>query len=407
MKTNLAGFTVKLINWSSIKRKTMSRSASKELAISIYDAQNIDQLHWPSDSFSLLTKEFFVPLVKNRADYYVDNLKTNLKLLKVEDQVLPLMINNEEYDNSYLCSPYNFYISYALESLTIIKNHSFRQMVQGMLNFLAKILRKRKLNKTIHVNNFPFSTNLYPLLDQKTLAAVINYLTTQFPDHAIIFRTLNEYSHAKECQSLKNIGASLIAYRQIYLLDAKDPHVFSGKTVKKDFKRLQKTDYEILNGQQIKEWDFSKIAKMYQDLYIDRHSTLNPQYNEQFIHLLVTSKILDFKALYKNGSLEGIFGYCNYRGVLVSPFVGYNRNVPQEDGLYQLLSTILMIEAKEKELILNMGAGSSNFKKNRKAKGYLEYMAVYNKHLPFSRRLPWIALQAIINSIGVYYMRKY
>jgi hypothetical protein len=377
------------------------------MKIELYDAKNIDQLQWPPSSSPFFSKPFLAPLVEKGVHHYVDNIKTDLKLLKVQDLIIPLMINDQEYENSYICSPYNFYISYALESLNIVKNDKLRGTIRTMLLLLAKLLRKGDFNKVIHVGNMPFSTNLYPPLNEAVLHATIDYLIDKFPDHALVFRGLNDFSYAQECQALKKKGASLIAYRQIYLLDATNPHSMANKTFKKDLKHLQKTDYTIIEADQLKEEDIALIVKIYEDLHIGHYSKLNPKFNQNFIHLLIKNNILKFKGLKKEDRIDGIFGYFCQNHIMISPFLGYDRTRSQEISLYELLSTLLILEAQKQQCWLHMGAGASTFKKNRKAQGYLEHLAVCYSHLSLKRRIPWILLKTMIQSIGISYMKKY
>jgi hypothetical protein len=51
-------------------------------------------------------------------------------------------------------------------------------------------------------------------------------------------------------------------------------------------------------------------------------------------------------------------------------------------GLYRLLMSKVMALALERDLFLNLGAGSSTFKKMRGGKAVLEWHAFYGRHLP-------------------------
>lgn len=102
-----------------------------------------------------------------------------------------------------------------------------------------------------------------------------------------------------------------------------------------------------------------------------------------------------------------MIGYLYRHGILFSPFFGYDLTKPTDTGLYRLLSTALMLEAKERKAIFHQSSGASFYKKVRRAEGYLEYTAVYHKHLSYRRRAPWLILRSITNSIGISFMQKY
>lgn len=380
---------------------------SNEKRAELYNCQNINTLFWPDGEDSDYIKRFLLPLMQHGIHHYIDNVQTQLQILKVGNQILPITINDADYQNSYVCSPYSFYVSYALESLDLIQNPSLRQMTKHSLQRLSKILRHGGMNKVVMVNNWPFSTNLYPQLDSHELKAVIQTLTHAFPDHAILFRSINFALNADECQVFKEIGAHFIASRQIYITNTQTTPLFDTRIFKSDLRLLNKTDYSLIDGSEICEKDYPRILELYQSVYIDKYSKLNPQLNLHFIELALKQQILHIKALKKEGQIDGVVGYFCREGVMTCPFFGYDREKPQELGLYRLLSTILMLEAKKNNKIFHQSAGASFYKQVRRAESHLEYLVVYDKHLSYRRKLIWLLVKSIFNSFGVSFMKKY
>jgi hypothetical protein len=74
---------------------------------------------------------------------------------------------------------------------------------------------------------------------------------------------------------------------------------------------------------------------------------------------------------------------------MTPPLFGYDTSLPKLDALYRHLTVLTMREAKEFGLMLHDSSGVGKFKKKRGAKKVIEYNAVFTKHLPLSRRLPW------------------
>ena len=97
----------------------------------------------------------------------------------------------------------------------------------------------------------------------------------------------------------------------------------------------------------------------------------------------------------------------NVKKKMYCPYFGYDRNIPKEEAVYRQLCTVLMLEAEKKGLFFHQSAGASAFKKMRKAHDCIEYTAVFDKHLKFQRRIPWIILKMLYNTLGVYFMKRY
>lgn len=379
---------------------------SLKTSLSLYDAATIDDLPWPETYEGQYAKNFLTPFVKNGAHYYIDNIDTQFLALKVDNFVIPVTVNNEEYENSFVCSPYTLYITYALASLPMLQKGIVLKSTEVMLKTLGKILRKGQINKVVMVNNWLFTTNLYPPLTKEQIKSIVEYLKERFPDHAIGFRSINAGSYKTSYDSIIDSKLLMIASRQIYQTDTKDENNFTTRIYKSDLKQLRESSYEIVDAIELSDEDIHRVLDLYRALYIDKYSKNNPQFNLNFIKLAVDNGTLHLKTLKKNGTVEGAIGYSTQYNAMVSPFFGYDPSA-EHKGLYRLLSTILMQEARSHQVLFNQSAGASFYKKIRRAKPYLEYMSVYVKHLPYSRRLPWNILSSIMNYLGAPFMKKY
>ena len=99
-------------------------------------------------------------------------------------------------------------------------------------------------------------------------------------------------------------------------------------------------------------------------------------------------------------------GYIFRNNVMTTPIIGYNTNLPQKLGLYRMLSAIVFREATNLCVDLNLSSGASNFKILRGGKPYIEYTAIYRKHLSKTRQAMILALRAALLKIGVPIMQK-
>ena len=92
---------------------------------------------------------------------------------------------------------------------------------------------------------------------------------------------------------------------------------------------------------------------------------------------------------------------------MTTPVFGYDTAVPQEIGLYRMLSAVLLRQSAEEGCLLHESAGAAQFKRNRGATAEIEYSAVYDRHLPFYRRMGWAMLSPLLNRVGVPIMKKH
>jgi hypothetical protein len=375
--------------------------------IELFDSKNIDSIQWPATEEGEYAKNFLLPMILNGAHQYIDNVQTEIKILKINELILPISINDAEYENSYVCSPYTYYISYAQSSLDIISNRWLKSFFKGFFYTISNIFKQLKFNKVVIVNNWLLPTNLYPRFDPALVPEITQFIQKIYPQHAIVFRSIDAHSNDSLYNALKDSSYKLIASRQIFFTDTNKKEIFETRIFKSDLKLLQTSGYEIVDDSLLTKNEISRILDLYKEVYINKYSKLNPQLNENYLKLALDHKILRFKALKKEGVIDGITGYFSRNGIITCPFFGYDKSKPQQIGLYRLLSTTLMLEAKKQNKLFHQSAGASVYKKIRRAQDHLEYIAVYDRHLPLTRRLPWFIIKNLINTVGIFYMKKY
>ena len=87
-----------------------------------------------------------------------------------------------------------------------------------------------------------------------------------------------------------------------------------------------------------------------------------------------------------------MIGYFNRSGVMTTPLIGYDPEIPQAVGLYRLITLRIIDEAVAGGDFLHMSSGAAHFKMLRGAQPCFEYNMVGISHLSWARRMPWIAL---------------
>ena len=90
---------------------------------------------------------------------------------------------------------------------------------------------------------------------------------------------------------------------------------------------------------------------------------------------------------------------------MTQPLFGYDTSLPLEEGLYRLLTLVTLQEGVKRGLLVHASGGVGKFKKVRGGESVTEYNAVYTKHLPRKRQLPWKLIQAV-SKAAIPYFKK-
>lgn len=376
--------------------------------IQLYDRENIESLAWPQTVDGSYAENFLAPLVKHGISYFIDNIQAEIFVLRVNDFIFPLVVVTENYSNSWVCSPYAHYISYGQESSDIVGNALFSKILKQLMGGFGALSRSHKMNSVVYVNNWMFSTDLYPEgLRSEHIRLIVNFLTNRFPSHAIILRSLNSITTPSLLNDLKENAFHLIASRYVFVTDAKNESVFKTRILKSDLKLWKESSYQIVDGNELQIDECSKLMDLYRDLYVVQHSHLQPQFNHEYFKLLFSKGLLNFKVLKANGEIKGVAGFYKRNQVMMCPIFGYAKNNQESNLIYRLLNTALLLEAQKENLLFNQSAGAAFFKSIRRAQGCLEYVAIYTNHLPLRRKLFWSMLKFFINRVGAKFMEKY
>lgn len=377
------------------------------MGIILSDATQLHQVNWPNTPDGILARNALKPLLEHGAKYYIANVQTKLLVLQIDQLILPVTVNDKEYDNSYVCSPYSHYFSYAKTELKLLKNKPLEFCLNILLNLIGLFFRFCKINKTVIVNSWLFSTNLYPEMTQNQIERISVELKKQFPEHSICFRSIHTYGDKNLFDYFLTKDFKKVGSRQVYFFDARNPASFRGKSYKTDLKLYRSREKDIFGMENIQPNEYSRIIEIYNALYINKHSQLNPQFTEKFIELAMKSKILELKIVRnEHGIIEGVVGFYVRNGVMTTPLLGYDTSQPIERGLYRLLTYILSIEARDRGLLLHRSSGAASFKKSRGSTPCMEYSAICYQHLSFRQRFVWDVLALLVNKIGIPLLEK-
>ena len=339
----------------------------------------------------------------------IRNLTTRVERLDVAEQAVPITVNDGNISgNCYICDPVTGYINYAKEETrNFAANPLLRKAAIGVIQASAGIVRASGLDRAVHVNNWLFSTNPAPAIGQETAATLRDDLVARFPDHAIILRSLNTYSDENALRALVAQGFHLLPSRQIYLFDGRTP-VRLSKDMKNDRALLRQTPLTEVGNDDFKQADYARAIRLYDQLYLEKYTPLNPQYTATYIAEMHSAGILQMQGLRDSeGTLVAVGGRFQYGHTLTQPLLGYDTTRPPAEGLYRLITAMAQRDAMEKRLLFNMSAGAAGFKRNRCAVPAIEYSAVYARHLAKRQRVAVRTLAAVLSGVGVPLMKRY
>lgn len=342
----------------------------------------------------------------------IANVDTNLRALHHQalGVTLPISVGDREYGASYVFSPYTHYVSYAREELSMLQSRAARAALSALLTPIGWLFKASRFNKAVQVNNRLLSTNLYPSLGAAEITSLAERLLHEFPDRTLIFRSLNTRTTSVYLKTLQKLGFRLVPSRQVYLYDSPDHIPSKARWLqKRDYALLDKHGYDICGPEELSVSDSPRLAELYRLLYIEKYSAHNPVFTPLFFERAQQKELLKLYALRSRstGRLDAVLGYYIQDGIMTTPVFGYDTAVPQEVGLYRMLSAVLLRQAAEEGCLLHESAGAARFKRNRGAAAEIEYSAVYDRHLPLYRRIGWAMLSPLLNKVGVPIMQKH
>ena len=364
------------------------------------------EIPWPQSEEGRYARDFLSPLLDEGVAAHLGNVETRLEVLCLDDLVLPLTINEAEYESSYVTSFYTHYVTYALEEMELVGGLPFEGVLRWVVRALGGVLRAGEINRAVVVNNWLLSTNLYPGIRGEQIATITAALLERFPHHAVAWRSIHPGLHGELAGHLGQAGYRLLASRRVYVVDLERDRPFQTTSYRRDLKLLRESSYEVVPGEELTASDAPRLVELYNHLYLEKYSHLNPQFSERFVRNALRTGALTFRCLRQDGRLDGVLGFFYRQGVMTTPFFGYDTSLPREVGLYRMLSAVLLHEARDRALVLHQSSGVGHFKRSRGAVGGLEFSAVRFRHLPFRRQVPWRFLGAVVNYLGAPLMNR-
>ncbi|SDL00533.1 GNAT family N-acetyltransferase [Paenibacillus jilunlii] len=371
----------------------------------LYDRHSIQELNWPDTEYGRYAQQYISAMLEHPAEHFIANVQTTVKVVVVDGLPVPITVNEAEYANSYVCSPYTHYVSYASEELALLNNRLLEGTLSVILRGMGFLLRAARFNRVVQVNNWLLSTNLYPPVSPGQLLKVIDFLRSEYPGYTVLLRSLSWETSGALLEALEGYGCKWVPSRQIYLLQ----HPTGSKAkwlVKRDRALLDKHGYTVEAPGQITAEDVTRIVELYELLYIHKYSEYNPQFTEAYIRLALEKRTLHIYGLRKNGRLDAVLGFYSREGAMTAPLFGYDTSLSQPLGLYRMLSAVLIDLAGSRGQLLHESSGVGQFKRNRGAVAATELSAVFDQGTSRLNRCSWSFLGWLLRRVGIPLIQK-
>lgn len=378
--------------------------------VTLYFDAILNSLAVPKNEFARKAY-WYVHEISKDSQKYISNVNTKFGLLVVNNVYLPLSVNETDYDNAYVCSPYTHYISYAYDELKFLPNFFLRKLCLLFLAPFSFLFKLSKINKIVSINNWLLSTCLYPNIFETDINKITNHVKKVYPGHAIQFRSLQKIQHKKIITDLQKNGYMLIPSRQVYLWKPEYMNTAT-KRQKKNFRQDKKilcsADMMLSKINPENEEEIKLALNLYNKLYIKKYSTCNPQLTSTFLQMVIEKNIIDVYLLKeKTNGYASVVGLLKSEDTITAPILGYNTDLKNAQIMYRACSALSYALAEKKNIYCHKSSGAAGFKRNRGCVPTVEYSCVYVAHLPLYRRLIWNILSLVLNLIAVPVIARY
>lgn len=337
----------------------------------------------------------------------VGNVSATLTLAHDGDHVLPVVVNDGGYGDSYVAAPHSAYVLYPKAELDLVELGRLRLPARILIGLADRLLRGLRINQAVQIDNWLLSTNLHGGWTGDGIAAVRADLVERFPGHYLVVRSVDGWSCPELLRNLRADGWLLLPSRQIWVTDRPQQEWATRNSVKNDRRKLVQSGLQVEDIRQLSDGDAARVAQLYAMLYIRKYSALNPQYTPRWMQMAVATGLLHIRVVRdSHGEILAAAGLVARGGIATNPMLGYDTSRPQSEGLYRIASWMAGDFACSRGLKFHGSAGAGHFKQQRGARSEIEYTAFHAGHLPLWRRLPLALVAIALERLAIPVMKR-
>lgn len=262
------------------------------------------------------------------------------------------------------------------------------------------LLRLTRADEAVYVNHLLFSTSLYGTWTAEDLAPALAALRRAFPRQAIIWRSLNDQDNRDLLAAMDRQGGRRIVSRLVWSL-ADPVRQWLPRTDAKTDRRLAAAGgLTVETPAALSDAELQRVVELYEAVYLRKYSEANPAYGPGLLRAAIAAGVLTAQLVRgPGGDIQAFAADHVYEDTLSSPMLGHDRDQPLEAGLYRTVMSLSVLRAVELGLRVNYSAGAGTFKRHRGATPALEYMAVFDAHLPAWRRVGYGLLERALRAM--------
>ena len=268
---------------------------------------------------------------------------------------------------SYIFSPRSAWFDY-------LAHECRRKPLSALaIQFLGKIVSFLGIDKTAFIGNYPISTSIWTESQMEEIPSIATTIMTSQPKHFIGIRNILPHRHAKLIKQLAHLDFKAIPSRVIYEFDLRSGLTQTPSHLKRDLSLLKKLNLTIKIATALTQQEIIRVHQLYQQIYLEKHSLLNPQYTLQFFDQVVNQRIMTCLMIGNSSNSIVSFALICTSGETISiPALGYDSEYELE-GSYRVLFAAIYTHAKNAQALLNYSSGAGDFKRKRGGIPYLEY----------------------------------
>lgn len=366
------------------------------LVLAIYDRNDFHSLQFENEQDShRVVRE----LMSDNSVNFVSNVNTTIVAMGDNNDLWPLSVNHTEYNNALICSPYTTYVIYPLDELKKFKKIWIKAAILLNAAIMSVLCRLTRFNQIVQVNNNLNSLIKHPKKFIQLIPKLTEKIIQKYPKHAITFFRVNDVLDIEFLKALKQYGYLIFPDRSAHVFFPKTG-VMQRSHAKRDISLLRKSSYDIVPHEALTIDDATRLAELYQSLFVEKHSQYNPKYTPLYFQQAIRHHWHHYTALRNSeGRIDAFISWFDTENTMTCGPLGYDSDVDRKMGLYRQLVALCLQRADQNDMIFNMGGGSDEFKSNRGSTPTLEYTAVYYKHLPFYRKISWKILSFSFNKL--------
>ncbi len=268
-------------------------------------------------------------------------------------------------------------------------------LLKALSHGFEAFARLFRLDDVVFPEHRLFSTSLYDEGELAHLIAHMPELVRRYPDKAIVLRSLNTHDHGDF------INIDSWPFRIVWIIDDTARDWRPRRDSRRDLSLLKQLNMQQKTyGADMPEDRLQQCLDLYRHLYIDAYSPHNPDYTTAWLRQCLKDGGLQIATLESSGRVEAFCALHGRGDTLSLPLLGYNRDRPQGDGLYRAAMALGALAAEARGLRLNLSAGAPDFKRHRGALSHMEYLRIFDDHLPLWRRLAYRLTGAILRRLA-------